>query len=42
VAISAVAAELADRPGIVRVRFVLSSEEIHEVFRGTLERLARS
>jgi len=42
VALAAVATELAERPGIVRVRFVLSSEEIHEVFRGTLERLARS
>lgn len=42
VALSAVASELAERPRIERVRFVLSSPEIHRVFAETLARLARS
>jgi O-acetyl-ADP-ribose deacetylase (regulator of RNase III) len=41
VALSAVASALADRPRIARVRFVLSSSAIHEVFEETLARLAR-
>lgn len=41
VALSAVASELAERPRIVRVRFVLFSREIHRVFEETLARLAR-
>ena len=41
VALSAVASAIADRPRIARVRFVLSSSEIHEVFEETLARLAR-
>lgn len=42
VAIAAVASELAERPGLARVRFVLFSREIHGVFEETLARLARS
>ena len=40
VALPAVASELAERPRIERVRFVLSSREIHRVFEETLARLA--
>jgi O-acetyl-ADP-ribose deacetylase (regulator of RNase III) len=39
VAISSVASELAERPEIERVRFVLASEGIHAVFEETLARL---
>jgi len=41
VALGSVASELAERPGIVLVRFVLFSREIHRVFEETLARLAR-
>ena len=40
VALSAVASELAERPRLARVRFVLFSREIHRVFEETLLRLA--
>jgi O-acetyl-ADP-ribose deacetylase len=41
VALSSVASELAERPGLERVRFVLYSPEIHRVFRQALDRLVR-
>ena len=40
VALSAVSSELAERPRVLRVRFVLSSPEIHRVFEETRLRLA--